>query len=102
MKTLREVQKCFESLGVSRKPELFNQIILRAFVIFFSSTISQWIFLLHEADNSRTYMESAYLIISYYNTYISFASIAFNKEMFFALIDDIDHVISESKLLKLE
>lgn len=102
MKVLQKTRKSYESLGLSPNPELFNRETHRTLVIFLSATIAQWIFLLHEADNSRTFMESIYVIICYHNTYISFACIVLNKGKLFALIDNIDKIVDESKWLKLK
>lgn len=97
MQTLQVVQKNFEFFGLSPKLEPFNRQILKTFIISISGIASQWIFLLHEANGSKEYMESIYIVISCSGIVLSFASTTFNKEKLFLGIDSNDELIFESK-----
>lgn len=95
MKVLQEVQKSFESLGLSPKSQRFNYKMLRTFVVALAGTISQWMFFFFEVDSSQEYLESVYIMICCGVAIISYTNIVFIKDELFALLDKIDQIINE-------
>lgn len=95
MKHYQEVQKGFEWLGFDLK--LSDHNILGTMVISLSGIISEWIFLLFEANSSQEYLESIYFITSSVGIFISYTSALLLKDKLLVFIDTVDRTINKSK-----
>lgn len=97
MSILQEVQKSLKAIGFSPKLEPFNHRISSIFVISFSGVISQWIFLIYEADSGQEYMESIYVATACTGVLLSFSNTILSTKKIFLFINSIDEFINESK-----
>lgn len=95
MKTLQEVQKKFESIGLGTAVKPFNRIKLR--YITLSGVISMFIFLIYEADSAQEYMESAFLVTTTGGTLLCFANTNLTIKKLFSFIDYVDKFVNEGK-----
>lgn len=86
MQMYQAVQKSFHSIGLSPKLEAFNQRALCFVAITFLIIISEWIFLVYEADSAEEYMASIYAINTCAGVLLSFTSTIFTKKRLFSFM----------------
>lgn len=81
MQMYQAVQKSFHSIGLSPKLEAFNHVAITFLII-----ISEWIFLVYEADSAEEYMASIYAINTCAGVLLSFTSTIFTKRRLFSFM----------------
>lgn len=97
MRVLQEVLKSYDSIGIDPKLEPFNRKVLRYLAVYFLGMTLLLIYLFHEADTSREYMESIYVVTSCSGILLSAASTIFIREKLFLYIDTLNKRFDESK-----
>lgn len=97
MRTLQEVQTSFDWMGFNPKLKPFNHKIRAILAITIPAVISQWKFLVHDANNAREYMESIYIVSVCSGVFLCFASTIFITKKLFAFINSVDELMNESK-----
>lgn len=96
-RTLWEVQKNFDSLGLSRNQAPLNYRVLSIAATTFSGIILLWIFVIYEADSAQKYMKSIYVATAATGTFLSFVSTIFITQKLFSSIEGVEEFLNESK-----
>lgn len=97
MKIFQTTEKYLESGGIIRNKPPFNKKQSSIIVIAILSNILLFIYLFHEANLPREYMESILMTASAFFISIAYMSVVFRYSKIFKFIDDIEQVVNESK-----
>lgn len=97
MKIFQTTQEYMEYGGLIRDRAAFN--IIQMWTIFKSVAflILQFVYLVHEADTPREYMDSIFMTSAGFMIFISYMSIAIENEAIFDMIDELELAIQESE-----
>lgn len=99
MQILQEVKKSFYLMGFDPKLKRFEIIrrIKNDLIIMYSTVISQYEFLIQEADGAEEYMESIYVVTLSTGFLLSYTSTILTTEKLFSLFRVYDEFMNTSK-----
>lgn len=99
MKTFQVVQKNLKLLGMDPNPSVskFNAKIFGIFLLLGLSFISNCLFFMNEANNSREYIDSAYIASSVFTTSTNFLLFIWKSDELYKLMNGIENIINRRK-----
>lgn len=97
MQILQEVQKNLCVMGFSPELKPFNDRVLSILIISFPAVLSQFHFIIHEANNAQKYMESFYIISVCMSDFLCFTNTILNSTKIFSYIKSSVEFVNESK-----